>query len=86
MLRIRTVSLALGLTFAVSFVICILWGLLLPKQVHMHEFLQFVLPGFTWISFGSAALGLIESFLFGVYFGVIYVPIHNWLNRGAAAH
>ena len=86
MLRIRTVSLALGLTFAVSFVICILWGLLLPEQVHMHEFLQFVLPGFTWISFGSAALGLIESFLFGVYFGVIYVPIHNWLNRGAAAH
>jgi len=85
MLRIRTVSLALGLTFAVSFVICILWGLLLPKQVHMHEFLQFVLPGFTWISFVSAALGLIESFLFGVYFGVIYVPIHNWLNRRTAA-
>jgi len=85
MLRIKTVSLALGLTFAVSFVICILWGLLLPKQVHMHEFLQFVLPGFTWISFVSAALGLIESFLFGVYFGVIYVPIHNWLNRRTAA-
>ena len=86
MLRIKTVSLALGLTFAVSFVICIVWGLLLPKQLHMHEFLQFVLPGFTWISIGSAVLGLIESFLFGAYFGVVYVPIHNWLNRSAAAH
>ena len=84
MLRIKTVSLALGLTFAVSFVICILWGLLLPEQVHMHEFLQFVLPGFSWISFGSVALGLIESFLFGVYFGVVYAPIHNRLNRSAA--
>ena len=84
MLRIKTVSLSLGLTFAVSFVICILWGLLLPEQLHMHEFLQYVLPGFTWISFGSAVLGLVESFLFGVYFGVVYVPIHNWLNRDGA--
>ena len=85
MLRIKTVSLALGLTFAVSFVVCVLWGLLLPEQLHMHQFLQFVLPGFTWISLGSVVLGLVESFLFGVYFGVIYVPIHNWLNRKPAA-
>ena len=85
MLRIKTVSLSLGLTFAVSFVICVLWGLLLPEQLHMHEFLQYVLPGFTWISFGSAVLGLVESFLFGVYFGVVYAPIYNWLNRDEAA-
>ncbi len=85
MLRIKTVSLSLGLTFAVSFVICVLWGLLLPEQLHMHQFLQYVLPGFTWIGFGSAVLGLVESFLFGVYFGVVYVPIYNWLNRDKAA-
>jgi len=84
MLSMKTVSLALGLTFAISFVICVLWGLLLPEPVHMHQFLQFVLPGFTWISLGSAILGLIESFLFGVYFGLIYVPIYNFLNRKAA--
>lgn len=85
MLRIKTVSLALGLTFAVSFVVCVLWGLLLPEPVHMHQFLQFVLPGFTWISWGSAILGVIESFLFGVYFGVVYVLIHNRLSRDKAA-
>lgn len=84
MLRIKTVSLALGLTFAISFVVCVLWGLVLPEPVHMHQFLQFVLPGFTWISFGSAILGLIESFLFGVYFGLIYAPIYNLINRQAA--
>lgn len=82
MLSIKTVSLALGLTFAISFVVCVLWGLSLPESMHMHQFLQLVLPGFTWISFGSAILGLIESFLFGVYFAVIYVPIYNRLNRG----
>jgi hypothetical protein len=85
MLRIKTVSLALGLTFAVSFIICVLWGLLLSEPAHMHEFLELVLPGFVWIGPGSAILGLVESFLFGLYFGVVYVPIHNWLNRGAAA-
>lgn len=84
MLRIKTVSLSLGLTFAISFVICVLWGLLLPEPVHMHQFLQFVLPGFTWISWSSAILGLLESFLFGVYFGLIYVPIYNALNSKKA--
>lgn len=84
MLRIKTVSLALGLTFAVSFVICVVWGLVLPESLHMHEFLQLVLPGFTWISVGSAVLGLVESFLFGVYFGVIYVPIYNVMSRTVA--
>lgn len=82
MLRIKTVSLALGLTSAVSFVVCVLWGLLLPEPVHMHQFLEYVLPGFTWLSIGTALLGLIESFLFGVYFAVIYVLIYNRLSRG----
>lgn len=81
MLSIKTVSLSLGLTFAVSFVVCVIWGLVLPESLHMHEFLQLVLPGFTWLSIGSAILGLIESFLFGAYFGIVYVPIYNVLNR-----
>ena len=83
MLSIKTVSLSLGLTFAVSFVVCVIWGLVLPESLHMHKFLELVLPGFTWLSIGSAVLGLIESFLFGAYFGLIYVPIYNFLNRGA---
>ena len=83
MLSIKTVSLSLGLTFAVSFVVCVIWGLVLPESLHMHKFLELVLPGFTWLSIGSAVLGLVESFLFGAYFGLIYVPIYNFLNRGA---
>ena len=80
MLRIKTVSLALGLTFAISFIVCVLWGLLLPEPMHMHQFLELVLPGFKWLSAGGAILGLIESFLFGVYFGLIYATIHNALT------
>ena len=84
MSSIKNVSLALGLTFAISFLICVLWGLLLPASLHMHQFLELVLPGFAWLSIGSAILGLVESFLFGVYFGVIYVPIYNGLKRRQA--
>ena len=81
MLNIRTVSLALGISAAISFVICVLWGLLLPEAFHMHRFLEMVLPGFTWLSVGSAILGLVESFLFGAYVGVVYVPVYNFLSR-----
>jgi hypothetical protein len=85
MLRIKTVSLALGLTFAVSFIVCVLWGVLLPEPMHMHQFLELVLPGFKWLSVGSAILGLVESFLFGAYFGLVFVPIYNALKRREAA-
>lgn len=85
MLRIKTVSLALGLTFAISFIVCVLWGLLLPESMHMHQFLELVLPGFKWLSAGGAILGVIESFLFGAYFGLVFVSIYNVLNRNATA-
>ena len=84
MLNLKTVTLALGITAAISFIVCVLWGLLLPEALHMHQFLELLLPGFTWLSVGSALLGLVESFLFGVYAGVVYVPVYNFLIRRSA--
>ena len=81
MLNIKVVSLSLGVFAAVSFVICVLWGLILPAALHMHGFLELVLPGFKWLSAGSFLLGIVESFLFGVYGGVVYVPIRNFFAR-----
>lgn len=40
MLNIKIVAWALGLSGAVSFVVCVLWGLVTPQSVHMHEFLE----------------------------------------------
>lgn len=81
MLKIKVVSVALGLSAAVSFSICIVWGLLLPEALHMHGFLELILPGFKWLSWGTAILGIVESFLFGVYAGLVYVPIYNYCVR-----
>ncbi len=47
----------------------------------MHPFLEAVLPGFEWISIGSFFIGLIESFLWGAYAALVFVPLHNYFFR-----
>ncbi len=81
MLNIRIVSWALGLSSAVSFIVCVLWGLITPQSLHMHVFLEQILPGFTWLTWWGFLLGLVESFLFGVYAAIVYVPIYNGLTK-----
>ncbi len=81
MLSIKIVSWALGLSSAVSFIVCVLWGLITPQSLHMHVFLEQILPGFTWLTWWGFLLGLVESFLFGVYAAIVYVPIYNGLTK-----
>lgn len=81
MLNTRLLTVALGLFTAASFVLCVVYGLVTPASVHMHEFLEIVLPAFEWISVGSFLLGLGESFLWGAYFGLVFPPIYNAVYR-----
>ncbi len=80
-LNLKVVIWSLGLFGAVSFVLCVAYGLLVPEALHMKQLLLILLPGFTWLSFGSFLLGLVESFLYGVYAGLVYVPLYNGLHR-----
>ena len=81
MLNIKVVSWSLGILTAISFVLCVIYGVLGPPSLHMAPFLEAVLPAFTWLTVGGFFLGLIESFLYGVYAGLVFVPIHNFLTR-----
>lgn len=81
MLNLKVWSVSLGLTGAVSFVACVAWGLATPQSVHMHPLLEMILPGFHWLSVGSFFLGLVESFLWGVWGAVVFVPIHNRMHQ-----
>ena len=47
----------------------------------MYEFLEQVLPGFKWLSWQGFFVGHVKSFLYGVYAGVVYVPIYNFVHR-----
>lgn len=81
MLNLKVVTWSLALFGAATFVVCVLYGLVVPESLHMTSFLEAVLPGFKWLTFTGFLIGLVESFLYGVYVGIVFVPIHNWLAR-----
>jgi hypothetical protein len=81
MLNLKVVTSALGISTAFTFVFCVAYGLAVPESLHMHVFLEQVLPGFKWLSWTAFAIGLVESFLYGVYAGLVYVPVYNVLQR-----
>jgi len=47
----------------------------------MSYVLESILPAFRWLTFSGFILGLVESFLYGVYAGIVFVPIYNFVNR-----
>ena len=47
----------------------------------MYAFLQQVLPGYESLSWRGFLVGLIQSFLYGAYAGLVYVPINNFMHR-----
>lgn len=81
MLNIKVVTWSLALWTTFSYVFCVVYGLLTPSGVHMSAFLLQVLPGYELRSGRGFLVGLIQSFLYGAYAGIVYVPIYNFLQR-----
>lgn len=89
MLNSKVVTKSLSSFAALSFVLCIGYGLVAPPALHAGWLLEALLPGFTWLSVGSFVLGLIESALYGAWAGVLYSWLYNYFVRRAdrvAAH
>lgn len=76
--RLALVPLGLSISslFVISYVLCVALGLIWWDGGLHQPWLQF-LPGFTWISWGSFFLGLIESFLYGWYVALVFTPLFN---------
>ncbi len=77
----RSVSLpavghATSLFLAISFTLCVIFDLIFPRH-QMYPAWERLLPGFQWISFGSYVLGLVESYAYGWYLALIWVPLYN---------
>ncbi len=47
----------------------------------MHSFLETMLPGFRWLTVTGFLVGLLESFLYGAYGGLVFGWIYNALFR-----
>ncbi|MCL4865695.1 MAG: hypothetical protein KJZ47_07355 [Gemmatimonadales bacterium] len=81
MLNTKVMAWSLGLFGAVTFVVCVLYGLVVPVQLHMSGWLEQVLPGFAWLTLPGFVIGLVESFLYGAYAGLVFSPIYNTMHR-----
>ena len=79
-ISIIALGMSLGLLLAVSFVACVLFDLALPDYA-MNRAWAPLFPGFTWLSWSSFVIGLIESFAYGWFFAVIFAPLYNFFSE-----
>mgnify|MGYP006184766551 CR=1 FL=1 len=86
MLNWRIVSWSLGLTLAFSLVLCVIWGLATPDAVHMHHFLELVLPAFRWLTWWGFLLGLVEMARYGVAQGARVETFFGLAGLGDLVH
>ncbi len=77
MLKIRGWIWTFGLLFMQVFVLCVLRDLVYPLSPGMRRLFEIFLPGFRWLSVPGFLVGLAESFLWGVYAALIFVPAMN---------
>jgi len=67
---------ASSLFLSMTFTLCVVFDLLFPEAA-MYRSWQALLPGFKWLSWSSFVLGLVESYGYGWYFALIWVPLYN---------
>ncbi|MEK1855720.1 MAG: hypothetical protein AAAC48_28630 [Phyllobacterium sp.] len=78
-LPIVPLGLSVGSFFVITYVLCVLFGILVADR-GMHQLLPQLLPGFTWITWPSIFLGLAWSFLYGWYVAVVFGPLFNFFS------
>lgn len=73
-------GMSLGTFLAVTYVLCVGFDLLFPGQAMYQTWLR-LLPGFTWLTWPSFLLGLVESFAYGWYVALVFGPLFNLFAR-----
>ncbi len=68
---------SLSIFLSITFVLCVIFGLFFPAAPMYPAWAPF-LPGFTWLSWPSFLLGLVESFAYGWYAALIFIPLYNY--------
>jgi uncharacterized protein DUF5676 len=74
---IIALGMSLGIFLSVTFLLCVLFDLWLPAYA-MNPAWVALLPGFTWISWPSLFLGLVETFAYGWYVALFFGGIYNF--------
>lgn len=75
----------LAVFLSLVYTLDVLAGLLLPNWWVMQNAWELILPDFTFFSWGSFFLGLVEIFVGGLLTAVLFVPVYNFFVGRAAA-
>jgi hypothetical protein len=75
-LSLAAVGHATSLFLVTTFVLCVGFDFMFPAHA-MYQAWQRLLPGFVWISWKSFFLGVVESYGYGWYVALIWVPVYN---------
>jgi len=78
-LNIRVVGLSLGSFLSITFILCVVYDLIFPEAKMYQSWIR-LLPGFEWLTLKSFFLGIVESFFYGVYIALVFVPLYNLFN------
>ena len=81
-ISLRAAGLATSLFLAITFSLCVAFDLLLPSRAMYHSWVA-LLPGFKWLTWTSFFLGLVESYGYGWFIALIWVPLYNVFLLGA---
>jgi hypothetical protein len=73
-------GMSLGAFLSITYVLCVGFDLLFPGAAMYQTWLR-LLPGFTWLTWPSFLLGLVESFAYGWYVALIFGPLFNLFAR-----
>ncbi len=76
-LPVLALGAGLGSFLAITYMLCVLFDLWFPEQAMYQTWLR-LLPGFTWLSWPSFFLGLVESFAYGWYVALVFAPLYNF--------
>ncbi|MDF1671156.1 MAG: DUF5676 family membrane protein [Roseovarius sp.] len=81
-LSVYAVGMSVGIFLAISFILCVGFGLIFPTMTMYQAWLP-LLPGFAWISLSSFVIGLVETFAYGWFIAVLFVPLFNYFSERA---
>ena len=67
---------ATSLFLAIAYCLCVGFDLLFPSQAMYAAWVR-LLSGFEWLSWSRFLLGLVESYGYGWFIALIWVPLYN---------
>ncbi len=75
-ISLAAVGHATSIFLTTTFTLCVVFDLAFPEHA-MYSVWQKLLPGFEWISWKSFLIGFVETYGYGWYIALIWVPIYN---------